>query len=209
MKLLLVEDHLYVAESLQMLLDDTVEFSTATNCLQALELIKNETQFDIVLLDMGLPDSDGQSLLQFFQTHDYFPPVLVITGKEDESNAINLAKSMGAKGFYHKSKSPKILLEAIDVLIAGDEFWPVGTVTESLATEEKINNLARQFGITPRQLEVLVYLDEGLQNKQIADVLNISESTIKTHAKALYNALGAKTRSGCVKTARQLGLLIR
>ncbi|MFK8066748.1 MAG: response regulator [Gammaproteobacteria bacterium] len=208
MKLLLVEDHLYVSESLQLLLERTVELSTATSCMEALELIKNESHYDLILLDMGLPDSDGQSLLQFFQHHDYFPPVLIITGKDNVSDTIRMAKSMGAKGFYHKSKSPALLLEAIDKLLLGEESWPVGSVIETLAIDEKIANLAKHLGITSRQLDVLKLLDEGLQNKQIAEKLSISESTVKTHIKALYNVLGAKTRSGCVKTARQLGLFL-
>ena len=206
MKLLLVEDHLYVAESLQLLLERTMDFSTATDCKQAIQLIKEENDFDIVLLDMGLPDGDGRSLLHFFQTHNHYPPVLVITGKENESEIIRTAKSMGAKGFYHKSQSPKILLEAVDTLLEGGEYWPVNITSETLPTDEKIINMAKYFGITPRQLEVLNYLDDGLQNKEIAEVMHISEGTVKSHIKALYAALGARTRSGCVKTARQLGL---
>ena len=207
MKLLLVEDHLYVAESLQLLLERTMDFSVATDCDQAIQLIMKEERFDIILLDMGLPDADGRSLLQFLQTHDYFPPVLVITGKEDESEVVTSAKSMGAKGYYHKSQSPKVLLEAVDELLADGEFWPVETTIKGSSSDEKKIKMARHFGITPRQLEVLVFLDEGLQNKQIADVMTISEGTVKSHIKALYSALGARTRSGCVKTARQLGLI--
>jgi len=207
MKLLLVEDHLYVAESLQLLLERTLDFSTATDCKQAIKMIKDEDEFDIILLDMGLPDSDGQSLLQFFQNHYYFPPVLVITGKEKEAEVIKTVRSMGAKGFYHKSQSPQVLLKAIDTLLQGGEHWPVEDVSEALSSNEKKINMAKHFGITPRQLEVLTCLDDGLQNKQIAEVMSISEGTVKSHIKALYSGLGARTRSGCVKTARQLGLL--
>ena len=208
MKLLLVEDHLYVAESLQLLLERTIDFSVATDCSQAIKLVTEEEKFDIVLLDMGLPDSDGQSLLQFFQHHNYFPPVLVITGKENESEIVKITRSLGAKGYYHKSQSPKILLQAIDILLDGGEYWPVNIAPEALSADEKRTNMARHFGITPRQMEVLGFLDDGLQNKQIAEVMNISEGTVKSHIKALYIALGARTRSGCVKTARQLGLLV-
>lgn len=207
MKLLLVEDHLYVAESLQLLFERTMEFSVATDCSQAIEYLKKDEQFDIVLLDMGLPDSDGQSLLKFLQNHFYFPPVLVITGKENEYEVINNTKLLGAKGFYHKSQSPKILLEAIDELLAGNEFWPAIVEADANLSDDKLINMAKHFGITPRQLEVLAHLDEGLQNKQIADLMNISEGTVKSHIKALYNSLGARTRSSCVKTARQLGLI--
>jgi len=207
MKLLLVEDHLYVAESLQLLLERTIDFSVANDCSQAISMIKEEAKFDIVLLDLGLPDSDGQLLLRFFQNHDYFPPVLVITGKDDGAEVVHMAKSMGAKGFYHKSQSPKLLLEAVDTLLSGGEYWPVETASDTLSFDEKITNMMKHFGITPRQLEVLTYLDEGLQNKQIADVMKISEGTVKSHIKALYSGLGARTRSGCVKTARQLGLI--
>lgn len=207
MKLLLVEDHLFIAESLQLLMQDSTEMMVATNCNQAIQIIRENEPFDIILLDMGLPDHDGLSLLSFLQMHEYFPPVLVITGKENQSDMISTVKSLGASGFYHKSQSPKILLEAIDSLLAGGHYWPLDVIQETADPEYNHHNLASHFGITPRQLEVLHYLEDGLQNKQIADLMNISEATVKTHVKALYAALGARTRGGCVKTARQLGLL--
>ncbi len=207
MKLLLVEDHLYVAESLQLLLERTIDFSTAPGVSQAIELIKEEENFDIVLLDIGLPDRSGKCLLQFFQNHHYYPPVLVITGQDNDPAVVKTAKSLGAKGFYYKSQSPKILMDAVDVLLEGGEFWPTGIAAEAQSSDEKITNIAKQFGITPRQLEVLAFLEDGLQNKEIAEVMHISEGTVKSHIKSLYSGLGARTRSGCVKTARQLGLL--
>lgn len=207
MKLLLVEDHLFIAESLQLLMQDSAEMIVAANCNQAIQLTREKEPFDIILLDMGLPDLDGISLLSFLQKQDYFPPVLVITGKENQSDMINTVKSLGASGFYHKSQSPKILLEAIDTLLSGGHYWPLDIIQEGTGPDNNIYQLASHFGITPRQLEVLGYLEDGLQNKQIADLMNISEATVKTHVKALYAALGARTRGGCVKTARQLGLL--
>ncbi len=207
MKLLLVEDHLYVAESLQLLLERTMDFAVASDCNEAIQRIKEDEQYDIVILDIGLPDCEGHSLLQFLQTYDYFPPVLVITGKENEIDMVKKARAMGAKGFYHKSQSPKYLLEAVDVLLTGGEYWPPEMIVETPSSDDRLIKLASHFGITPRQLEVLRYLDEDLQNKQIAEAMHISEATVKSHIKALYSALGARTRSGCVKTARQLGLI--
>ncbi len=208
MKLLLVEDHLYVSESMQLLMERTVDFVTAPSVKKAIEIITKEENFDIVLLDIGLPDDrSGKYLLQFFQNHHYYPPVLVITGQDGNPDCVNTAKSLGAKGFYYKSQSPKILMEAIDTLLEGGEFWPTRIAAEILSSDEKIVNIAKQFGITPRQLEVLSFLEEGLQNKEIAEVMHISEGTVKSHIKSLYSGLGAHTRSGCVKTARQLGLI--
>ncbi len=208
MKLLLVEDHLFIAESLKLLLGDSVEMLMATNCTQAMQMIKSPDVFDIILLDMGLPDRDGLSLLSFLQQHRYFPPVLVITGRENSSELVNSARTLGAKGFYHKSQSPQVLLEAIDTLLqAGGEYWPRDVAVQINDIEGDRLALARELGVTPRQMEVLVYLEEGLQNKEIADVMKISDATVKTHVKALYVALGARTRGGCVKTARQLGLI--
>lgn len=208
MKLLLVEDHLFIAESLELLMQEDMQMVVANSCTQAIQIIKSSDNFDIILLDMGLPDSDGISLLNFFHTYEYFPPVLVITGRDNAADLVASCRTLGARGFYHKSQSPKVLLEAVAALLMGEEFWPRGIDVQELDEPESDRAaLAREFGVTPRQLEVLQYLDEGLQNKEIAEVMKISDATVKTHIKALYVALGARTRGGCVKTARQLGLL--
>lgn len=207
MKLLLIEDHPFITESLQTLLGDEIDISIATSCHQAIEFINEEDEFSLVLLDIGLPDHDGCSVLKFFQSHVYFPPVLVITGNDNQSEVVSNVMKMGAKGFFHKTQSPRILLEGMEVLLSGNEFWPADFLPMDQKDTDAVNALASHLGITPRQLSVLRLLEDGLQNKQIADAMGISEETVKSHIRALYDSLAAHTRGSCVKTARQLGLL--
>ena len=66
---------------------------------------------------------------------------------------------------------------------------------------------AREVGITPRQLEILDLLAEGLPNKVICQRLSLSEDTVKTHLKALFSSLDCHNRTECVTQARKLGLV--
>ena len=93
------------------------------------------------------------------------------------------------------------------------EKWPAEQtvhVTAPISAEnqplDRVSS-ARELGVTPRQLEILDLLAEGLPNKVICSRLTLSEDTVKTHLKALFSTLGCHNRTECVNSARRLGLL--
>lgn len=205
LRILLVDDHLLFAETLRSLLSSNSEVSLCELGMQALTQL-DQKKFDIVLLDIDLPDIDGCALLKLIQKLDTPPPVLMLSGADD-TEIIQRAKSHGAKGFCHKSVSPQALNQAIAAIIAGTAWWSDSFEGRHSDDEASRQLIADRLGITTRQLQVLILMDEGNYNKLIADRLHISESTVKTHIAMIYRLLDAHTRTACLHNARQVGLL--
>ena len=203
LQILLIDDHLLFAETLKSLLSANANVELCQQGMQGLQAIKRQ-RFDLVLLDINLPDVDGCSLLKLIQKLDQPPPVLMLSGTEDRQ-LIQRAQASGAGGFCHKSISPDALGEAVSAVIAGQPWW--ADLPASRDNTEAQLLLAQQLGITQRQHQVLSLLDQGMYNKLIADELNISEATVKTHIAAIYQLLDAHNRTTCLHNARQLGLL--
>jgi len=209
MDILVVDDHAMFAESLKLVLG-------AEHCIQivgdgtsAIGYLSSKLP-DIVLLDYGLPDSDGLSLLRVIHALSKPPPVLLLSGTEDQT-LIGSARNLGAKGFLHKSMHPKDLLDAIRVLENGGSIWPdlPEHVGSQLPSSKYNVAIARNMGLTERQMDVLVELCAGYSNKMIARQLGITESTVKSHMKTVFTVLKVNNRVACSNRATELGLLSR
>lgn len=154
---------------------------------------------DIVLIDYRLPGQDGLVGLRRFG--ESFPLVarLLISGLDDDHLAAK-ARQAGACGVLSKSLSLSGLLEALQAVAAGGEwFQPTGRVDSGV---DKSTD-----GPTVRQMEVLGLVAQGLPNKLIASQLGIAERTVKLHVTALFETLQAQNRTHLLVVARERGLL--
>jgi DNA-binding NarL/FixJ family response regulator len=154
---------------------------------------------DIVLIDYRLPGQDGLVGLRRFG--EAFPLVarLLISGLDDEQLAAR-ARQAGACGVLSKSLGLPVLLEALQAVAAGGEwFQPTGL------EEGRVDRAAE--GPTVRQMEVLSLVAQGLPNKLIASQLGIAERTVKLHVTALFETLRAQNRTHLLVVARERGLL--
>ncbi|HEX5687813.1 MAG TPA: response regulator transcription factor [Ideonella sp.] len=154
---------------------------------------------DIVLLDYRLPGQDG--LVGVRRFGEVLPLVarLLISGLDDDQLAAR-ARQAGACGVLSKSLSLPGLLEALQTVAAGGEwFQPTGRVDGGL--DEAAD------GPTVRQMEVLNLVAQGLPNKLIASQLGIAERTVKLHVTALLETLRAQNRTHLLVVARDRGLL--
>ena len=120
-------------------------------------------------------------------------------------------KQMGASGFVHKSANMDSLLEAVERLLEGKTWFHdhLSTPGESGSDDgddgDRLMETMPRLG--PRQLEVLHLMGQGATNKLVAEKLGISENTVKSHMRAIFDALGVRTRTACVRKAQMLGLL--
>lgn len=201
--ILLVDDHPVMAEGIRNLLSVKYQIELATNSRQALELVYRHKNLSLILLDRTLPDADGIRVLSTLKRLYPNIPVAMISGDENIAT-IRMAMQLGAAGYIPKTRPPDEIRSAVDALLAGEN-WVPGDIRGQLGVEQSPGE--NTHGLTPRQYDVLQLLHAGFDNKMIADSLNISETTVKTHVSALFKALGARNRTMCVRTARQLGLL--
>ncbi|GAA6131532.1 response regulator [Halopseudomonas sabulinigri] len=202
-RLLLIDDHQIYLDGLSLTLGslcEGVQLDHAHNAAQALQQVQHNT-YDLILLDLQLPDSSGLALLQKLRSEDAMVPVAVLTASNSPSD-LDAALQLGAAGFISKTADGKTLLDAVTQLLYGVQVV-IGDENRPLDRQSS----ARDVGITPRQLEILDLLAEGLPNKVICQRLSLSEDTVKTHLKALFTSLECHNRTECVSNARKLGLV--
>jgi DNA-binding NarL/FixJ family response regulator len=194
LSLLLVDDHRIFLDGLSLALAplcSDLQIRTAESATAAEACLQHAT-FDLILLDLRLPDMPGLALLQRWQQQGRMTPVAILSAS-DSNFDVQAAMAAGALGFIPKSANSAELRQAVTRVLLG----------EILPTPQSANKPQ----LTPRQLEILQLLAEGLPNKAISRQLGVSEDTVKTHLKSLFQEFTVHTRTACVRAARQRGWL--
>jgi DNA-binding NarL/FixJ family response regulator len=216
LKVLMIDDHVLFRDGMRYVLQqlaDEVEIFDSGSFSDALEMIKENTQFDLALLDLNMPDSEGVPSLQLF--HQRFPniPMVIVSGSDQRSDMEDVM-NMGAMGFISKMSSSKVMLSALRMVLEGGVYVPPQLLQQALATmdsgvsqSDKRSQRASKYGLTPRQLDVMKLIGAGLSNKAISEKLELAEGTVKIHVAAIYQALHVNSRVEAVATARRFGFI--
>ena len=192
LRLLLVDDHRIFLDGLSLALSplsQNLQIHTANSAAEAEQCLRQH-DYDLVLLDLRLPDEPGIELLQRWLARGESTPVAILSASDSALEA-QAALAAGALGFIPKSSDGNALRQAVTRVLLG-EILPAPSSSSPL---------------TPRQLEILQLLAEGLPNKAISRELGLAEDTVKTHLKALFETFAVHTRTACVSAARQRGWL--
>jgi len=205
--ILLIDDHPLYREALRPVIHQLatqVCLFEAASIMEAFRLIEEQTTFDLVLLDLALPDGGGlKSLLPVSQL---LPdtPIVVISANENHNLVVHLLNA-GARGYIPKSAGSEVVKNALLLVLSGETYVPSIVLDRlSRSTERTLDS---DVALTQRQEEVLRYLAMGFSNKQIANVLNIAETTVRAHVSDIMHHLHARNRTDAVVKAQQLGLL--
>lgn len=203
----LVEDQTLVREGLRALLalnSDIQVVAEASDGEEALEVIEREKP-DVVLLDLRMPKLDGLGVLKRITT-----PALILTTFDDDSMLFEAVRA-GAKGWLLKDVSLERLTGAIRTVAAG------GTCIEPVITERIVRALdgsAVSFEsadlpepLTDRERTILRFLAGGYSNREISELLKISDGTVKNHISSVLAKLGVRDRTRAVLRAIDLGLI--
>ncbi len=210
-KLVIADDHPLFRAALKQIVETAV--SPASGALQLLEAGNIETvhqilgqhcDVDLVLLDLHMPGAEGFSGLA--NLRGCFPavPIAIVSGS-DASHIRQRAADLGASGFISKSAEPEQLGQAVNALLAGEEWFPV-LGPESTLDAEAADVAARLATLTPHQFRVYSMITQGLLNKQISYELNISEPTVKSHVTAILRKLGVRKRTEVIILANKLSV---
>ncbi|MBX3621013.1 MAG: response regulator transcription factor [Rhizobacter sp.] len=210
MKTLLIDDHPLFREGLALLMTHAFPqllLRQAGGLSEALACIADEPDIELVLLDLGLPDSAGMQGLQRLRTQAPQVTVVVLSANESPETVL-AAIDAGAAGFIPKTSRLGAMQTALQVVLAGGVYLPDSVLgpAASLATPLDEVGEGDTLGLSPRQLDVLKLLIEGKPNKLICRELELSESTVKTHLAAIFRKLNASSRTQAVVAAARLGL---
>lgn len=212
MKFLLVDDHILFIEGLKGILQKHLtecEIIAATSVEEAYRVINENPDIALILADLAMPNADGINLIRYIEQHKILIPIAVLSASEDLFQIQN-AMQAGALGFIPKAYESNELIAAIDEIISGNIHLPHFLAKRIESSVKNITNkheIAHQHGITPRQLEVLSLVEKGLSNLKIADVLCISEHTVKSHMKQIFQKIDTINRVECISKAKLLGML--
>lgn len=222
MKFLIADDHELYLQGLEFVLKKEypdAKLSLAGDYTEILKLIENDKSFDLLITDLAMPGGNWLESLQ--KIHNSAPemPIIVVSAVFDKE-VLQKTYNIGVSGYVSKSFPNNIIISAINLVLAGGMYIPPDLVKMSVKTApEQLSDLIKGFDnsskkssgdekiLTPRQLEVLQCLAEGMSNKQIAYKLGLSEGTVKIHITLLMRTLNVTNRVAAVRAGEKAGLI--
>src|ERR1051325_6768152 len=202
-RIFLVDDHAVLRQAVSVMLGaerDMTVVGQAGNGREALAAVKSARP-DVVMLDIKMPEAGGLEGLQDIPRTCPKARVIVFTMYENPAY-VNAAIRTGASGYVLKSVGREDLLEAIRAVHSGRRFLHA-EVTRPLLRQAALEAKLRPGvgGLTVRDIQVLELLADGKSNKEVAQALGISDETVKSHLKRLFEKLGVTDRTEAVALA--------
>ena len=208
-RILVADDHPVVRDGLVAILGTQSDLQVVAEAGSGREVVERaaQTQPDVVLLDLEMPDMDGVEALRRLRADDADARVIIFTAF-DTDERILAAVQAGAQGYLLKGAPREEVFNAVRVVHGG------GSLLQPLVASKLLKQVSQreESGVeleplTPREDEVLQLLAQGLQNKEIAAELVISERTVKFHVSSILTKLDAGNRTEAVAIAAQHGLV--
>lgn len=198
MKILLVDDHALFREGMVLILRSAVESAQvlqAGSLNAALQLLAGDSEVQLVMLDLGLPDVAGLAAVRALRERWPDLPLVIVSG-DDAPSLVQACIAAGAMAFISKSRDSRTMIPALQAVMAGSVVLP-----ESVAPSREAPATALA-ALTPRQRQVLQRLVQGKTNKAIASELGIHEQTVKSHVAVVLQTLGVANRTEAVYAVR-------
>jgi DNA-binding NarL/FixJ family response regulator len=205
---LIADDHDIVREGVKQIVSETSDIvvgGEARTGAEAIELVR-EKPWDVVVLDLNLPDRPGLDVLTQIRAIAPRVPVLILTMHQQASYAARVLRS-GAAGFLSKDSARAHLVNAIRKLARGERFLPP-SLAESVAFDlMESGGAAKHAALSDREFQVLCLIAAGKPPREIAAELNVSVKTVATHRARLLAKMGFKNNAQVVQYAIDNGLL--
>ena len=208
-QILLIDDHPLVTDGVKTMLatqEGIVVSAAAKTAKEALSILEQST-FEIILLDLSLPDMDGLVLCSEIRKHNQSSKIIALTST-NETGIITQFLQRGGNGYLLKNMERQELIEAIEQVQLGKIYLCKGANEKILEQYRNVEVATQQAPVlTRREKEILQLLNEGLTGPQIAKQLFLSPLTVETHRKNLMQKLNANNAQMLLKMARQQRLI--
>jgi len=200
-RVLSVDDHPLLSEGIATIINSQPDMLLVSQAATGAEAIQQyrEHRPDVTLMDLRLPDLSGIDAMIAIRSEFPDARIIILTTFEGDVE-IQRALQAGARGYLLKNIPPREIVDAIRQVHAGKKRVP----------PEVAAQLANHMGdeeLTAREIEVLRKVAGGNRNKDIADILSISEETVKVHVKHIMDKLGAKDRTQAIAIAVRRGII--
>jgi two-component system response regulator NreC len=207
---LIADDHTIVRSGVRLLLEaesDIRVVGEAFNGREALELAES-LQPDVVLMDITMPEMDGLEATKQLKTRFPHINVLVLTMHRSDEYFFEMLKS-GASGYILKGAKTSELINAVRIVQGGEVFLYPSMTQKLVQGYLQLADLDNEGepSLSPREKEIFRLLAEGYSNREIAETLVISPSTVHSHRGNLMDKLGLGNRRELIQYARKRGLI--
>ena len=212
MKLLVIDDHTLFRAGLKSLLERRkIKVVEAPDGKSGIELLSRE-EFEIILLDLRMPDMDGLEVLQWLRQARIETPVVMLSTFSEEQELVASLR-LGVQGYLLKDMDPDDLVKSLRNVLNGETVIApdlaavlAGAVQKKSTTDPASARRSALDVLTARELEVLRDITKGWSNKVIARDLGITDGTVKLHVKSILRKLNIRSRVEAAVIAVEEGL---
>ena len=200
-RVIVVDDHTLMREGVTAVIarqPDMIVVGEAVNGEDALALVESE-QPDVLLLDLRMPKLNGVAVIERLCPKCPGLAIVVLSTYDTDDDIIRALRA-GAKAYLLKDTPPGELADCVRAVHGGRNYV-------SAAIGAKLAAQATQTSLTFRELDVIKLIARGCLNKEIADRLDVTEGTVKSHTSALFSKLGVSNRTEAVREAVRRGLV--
>jgi DNA-binding NarL/FixJ family response regulator len=211
-RVMIIEDHPVVAEGLSSLLTDYPDLEVVAGAMSVAEVSRALAAGspDVAVVDFHLPDGTGADAADVIRARSGSTAIVFLSA-DDTDEPLLAAIEAGASNYLLKSSTGEEIVHSIRAAAAGETLIPAATIAAALARRREIDReqasqaqlLAR---LTPREKEILGLMIHGADNRAVAERLQISYATVRTHVRSILTKLDARSQLDAVAKAVQLGL---
>jgi DNA-binding NarL/FixJ family response regulator len=204
LRLLLADDHPLVLDGLENLFQTEDGFQVVARCVNGRETMTAARRHlpDIIILDLRMQEMSGIDVLRRLGEERLTSRVVVLTAGVREREMLEAVR-LGALGVVLKESAPGVLVDCVRAVARGERYLQPRFLQRML---EQAENAPPEPSLTPRELDLVRMVAQGLRNKQIAERLFITEGTVKVHLHNIYDKLGLDGRLALLRYAEDRGL---
>lgn len=210
-KILLADDHRIVREGIKHMIDRFPHIQVSGECENTKQLLEDAKllQPDLILLDVSMPNSRCAETIRFLRRDCPNTKILILT-MHSELAYLNLCLQAGASGYVLKASSQEDLIHAINTVLKGGVYIDPQLALELAGslrkTQESVSNVAAKT-LSDRESEILRLIARGETNKDIAELIGISEKSVETYKSRAMEKLGMSKRNELLRFALAQGWL--
>ena len=206
--ILLADDHLLFAIGIRKMLEKNPNFKLighVPNGREVIPFLEQQSQVDVLVLDLHMPAMDGMQLLSFLKEKHVGLKKMVLSGHQT-TTTMEICRNLGANGFVGKDVCFGTLEDALNTIAAGGEYFPALDFDKNIQNGHRnclFQKLRSEYALSDRETEIIQLILNQCETREIAAKLNLSPLTVKTHRKNIFKKLKIRNVSGLLALIRE------